>query len=72
MAHAIRAHKYGGPEVLVLEPVDIGAPAAGQIKLTHTAIGVNYIDTYHRTGLYAQPSFPAWKVRALCQPSALA
>jgi NADPH:quinone reductase len=58
MAHAIRAHKYGGPDVLVLEPVEIGAPAAGQIKLKHTAIGVNYIDTYHRTGLYAQPSFP--------------
>jgi NADPH:quinone reductase len=58
MAHAIRAHKYGGPEVLVLEPIDVGAPAAGQVKLTHTAIGVNYIDTYHRTGLYAQPSFP--------------
>jgi NADPH:quinone reductase len=58
MAHAIRAHKYGGPEVLTLEAVEVGAPAAGQIKLKHTAIGVNYIDTYHRTGLYAQPSFP--------------
>jgi NADPH:quinone reductase len=58
MAHAIRAHKYGGPEVLTLETVEVGAPAAGQIKLRHTAIGVNYIDTYHRTGLYAQPSFP--------------
>ena len=58
MAHAIRAHKYGGPEVLVFEPIEVGAPAAGQIRLKHTAIGVNYIDTYHRTGLYAQPSFP--------------
>jgi NADPH:quinone reductase len=58
MAHAIRAHKYGGPDVLVFEPIEVGSPGPGQIKLKHTAIGVNYIDTYHRTGLYAQPSFP--------------
>ena len=58
MAHAIRAHKYGGPDVLTFEAVEVGAPGPGQIKLKHTAIGVNYIDTYHRTGLYAQPSFP--------------
>jgi NADPH2:quinone reductase len=55
MSHAIRIHRTGGPEVLGWEPVEVGAPAAGQVRLRHTAIGVNFIDVYHRAGLYSQP-----------------
>ncbi len=58
MAHAIQVHKFGGPEALTYAEVQVPAPGAGQIKLKQTAIGVNYIDVYHRTGLYPQPSFP--------------
>ncbi len=58
MAHAMRVHEYGGPDVMKWETVDVGAPGQGQIKLKHHAIGVNYIDTYHRTGLYKQPAMP--------------
>ncbi len=58
MAYAIQIQKFGGPEVLTFAEVQVGAPGAGQIKLKQTAIGVNYIDVYHRTGLYPQPSFP--------------
>jgi NADPH:quinone reductase len=58
MAHAIRVHAYGGPEVMRYDSVDVAAPAAGQAVVKHTAIGVNYIDTYHRTGLYPQPVLP--------------
>src|SRR5262245_11826609 len=50
--HAIRFHKTGGPEVLQWEEVDTGTPGAGQVRVRHTAIGLNFIDTYHRTGLY--------------------
>ena len=52
MVKAIRMHTQGGPEVMKLEEVDLAAPAAGQIQVKHTAIGLNYIDTYHRSGLY--------------------
>jgi NADPH2:quinone reductase len=55
MAKAIRIQHTGGPEVLQLEDVDVAAPAAGQARIRHTAIGINYIDTYHRTGLYPLP-----------------
>lgn len=58
MAHAIRVHKYGGPEAMSYEAVDVGAPGAGQVKLKQHAIGVNFIDVYQRTGLYPQPSMP--------------
>ncbi|HXF54253.1 MAG TPA: quinone oxidoreductase [Hyphomicrobiaceae bacterium] len=58
MAHAIRIHQHGGPEVMKWEPVDVGAPAAGQIKLKQHAVGLNYIDTYHRSGLYNLGSLP--------------
>ncbi len=58
MAHAIRVHKYGGPEVLQLDEITVGAPGQGQVKLKQHAIGLNYIDVYLRTGLYPQPSFP--------------
>jgi NADPH2:quinone reductase len=58
MAHAIRVHKYGGPEVLTWEEVEVGAPGQGQVKLKQHAVGLNYIDVYLRTGLYPQPSMP--------------
>jgi NADPH:quinone reductase len=54
MANAIRVHKHGGPETLTYETVEVGAPGAGQVKLKQHAIGVNFIDVYQRTGLYAQ------------------
>jgi NADPH2:quinone reductase len=52
MAKAIRIHETGGPEVLRYEDVEVGDPGPGELRLRHTAIGLNYIDTYHRTGLY--------------------
>ena len=55
MAQAIRFHATGGPEQLVLDTVDVPPPAAGEARVRHTAIGVNYIDTYHRGGLYPLP-----------------
>lgn len=55
MVHAIRVHATGGPEVLSWEEVDIGEPGPGQIRLRQHAVGLNYIDVYHRTGLYPQP-----------------
>ena len=54
-AHAIRFHKTGGPDVLIWEEVEVGEPAAGQVLLRQTAIGLNFIDTYHRSGLYPVP-----------------
>jgi NADPH2:quinone reductase len=58
MTHAIRVHNYGGPEVLKWEEVEVGDPGPGQVKIRQTAAGLNYIDTYVRSGLYPQPSFP--------------
>jgi NADPH2:quinone reductase len=55
MPHAIRVHQTGGPEVLKWDEVDVGAPGTGQVRLKHTAVGLNYIDVYHRTGLYPLP-----------------
>ncbi len=55
MPKAIRIHETGGPEVLRFEDVDPGAPGPGQARVRHTAIGVNFVDTYHRTGLYKLP-----------------
>jgi len=52
MPNAIRFHKNGGPEVLQWETVEVGEPGPGEARLRHTAVGVNYIDTYHRSGLY--------------------
>ena len=52
MNHAIRIHQTGGPEVLRWEQVDVAPPAAGEATVRHHAIGLNFIDTYHRTGLY--------------------
>lgn len=53
--HAIRIHQTGGPEVLVWEEVEVPAPGPGQVLLRHTAVGLNFIDVYHRTGLYPAP-----------------
>jgi NADPH2:quinone reductase len=56
MPHAIRVHKVGGPEVLKWEEVEVGDPGDGQVRLRQEAAGLNFIDVYHRTGLYPQPS----------------
>jgi NADPH2:quinone reductase len=50
--NAIRIHEFGGPEVLRFEGVDLPEPAPGEARIRHTAIGLNFIDTYHRSGLY--------------------
>jgi NADPH2:quinone reductase len=55
MTKAIRFHQTGGPEVLRLDDVEAGEPGEGQARVRHAAIGVNFIDTYHRTGLYPLP-----------------
>ena len=52
MAKAVRYHKQGGPEVLQLDDVQVGEPGPGQVRIRHTAIGVNFVDTYQRSGLY--------------------
>jgi NADPH2:quinone reductase len=52
MAKAVRYHKQGGPEVLQLDEVQVGDPGQGQVRIRHTAIGVNFVDTYQRSGLY--------------------
>src|SRR5258708_12415037 len=55
MPHAIRVHQPGGPEVMQWEEVAVGDPGPGQARVRHTAVGLNYIDTYHRSGLYKLP-----------------
>src|SRR3954453_12271373 len=55
MAYAIRFAKTGGPEVLEWQEVEVGKPGDGQGRLRHTAVGLNYIDTYQRSGLYQMP-----------------
>ena len=55
MTHAIRLHAHGGPEVMKWEEVVVGAPGANEVRLKTTAIGLNFIDTYHRSGLYPIP-----------------
>jgi NADPH2:quinone reductase len=52
---AIRIASHGGPDVLKLEDLDLPTPGPGMIRIKHQAIGVNFIDTYHRTGLYPVP-----------------
>ena len=54
MTHAIRIHKNGGPEVLQWEEVEVGDPGSGQVRIRQEAAGLNFIDVYHRTGLYKQ------------------
>ena len=55
MPHAIRVHEIGGPEVLKWEEVEVGDPGSGEIRIRQEAAGLNFIDIYHRTGLYPQP-----------------
>src|SRR5262249_36914818 len=52
MPHAIRIHEHGGPEVLRLEDVPVPDPGPGEARIRQRAVGVNFIDVYHRTGLY--------------------
>jgi len=52
---AIKIHRPGGPEVMQYEDITLGPPERGQVRLRHTAIGLNYLDTYHRSGAYALP-----------------
>jgi len=56
--NAIRIHELGGPEVLRWEEVALPDPGPGEVLVRHEAIGLNYIDTYHRSGLYPVPSLP--------------
>ena len=58
MPRAIRIHATGGPDVLRLDEVPARAPGPGEVLVRHGAVGVNYIDTYHRGGLYPLPSLP--------------
>lgn len=59
MVHAVRIHQVGGPEVLRWDEVTVGEPGAGEVRLRQSAVGLNYIDTYHRSGLYKLPALPA-------------
>jgi len=59
MTKAFRIHQYGGPEVLRWEDVEVGDPGPGQVRLRHTAVGLNFVDTYMRGGLYKLPSLPS-------------
>lgn len=58
MSTVVRIHQTGGPEVLTVEQLDPGHPGQGEVRLRQTAIGVNYIDTYLRSGLYPLPYLP--------------
>lgn len=55
MAKAVRLHQTGGPEVLRLEDMDVGEPGPGQVRLRHVAVGLNFADTYFRSGIYPVP-----------------
>ena len=55
MVQAIRIQQPGGPEVMQWQEIDLPAPGPGQARVRHTAVGLNYIDTYHRSGLYNLP-----------------
>ncbi|HLF10150.1 MAG TPA: quinone oxidoreductase, partial [Gammaproteobacteria bacterium] len=52
MVGAIQFERFGGPEVLQYTQIEVGQPAAGEALIAHTAIGLNFIDAYYRTGLY--------------------
>src|SRR5436309_7093708 len=55
MPNAIRFYQVGGPKVLQFESVSVGEPGPGEVRIRHTAVGLNYIDTYQRSGLYPMP-----------------
>ena len=52
MTKAVRFHTSGGPEVLQLADIQVGDPGPGQVRIRHTAMGVSFVDTYQRSGLY--------------------
>lgn len=56
MPKAVRIHSHGGPEVLRYDDVDVGRPGPGEVLVRHTAIGLNFLDTYYRSGLYPAPN----------------
>jgi NADPH2:quinone reductase len=58
MTEVVRIYETGGPEVLRLERLELPPPGPGEVRVRHTAIGINFIDTYHRTGLYQLSGFP--------------
>src|ERR1700682_6852466 len=55
MVAAVRVHKHGGPEVLTFEDVEVPQPGQGQVRIKQHAVGVNFIDTYFRMGMYPSP-----------------
>ncbi|HSR00738.1 MAG TPA: quinone oxidoreductase [Sphingomicrobium sp.] len=59
MARQVRIHQVGGPEALQVEEVEVGLPGHGEVRIQQCAAGVNYVDVYHRTGLYPLPGLPA-------------
>lgn len=59
MNHAIKIYQTGGPEVLLWEEHDLGKPGPGEARIVHEAVGLNFIDVYHRKGLYPLPALPA-------------
>lgn len=59
MVHGIRVHAVGGPDRLMWDEIEVGAPGPGQVRIKQRAAGLNYIDVYHRTGLYPLASLPA-------------
>ena len=56
--HAIRIHEYGGPEQMRWETIELPPPGPGEVQVRHRAVGLNYIDVYHRTGIYPTPPLP--------------
>jgi NADPH:quinone reductase len=52
MPYAVRIYEHGGPEIMRWEEVEVGDPGPGEVRVRNTAVGLNYIDTYHRSGLY--------------------
>ncbi|MFN7857632.1 MAG: alcohol dehydrogenase catalytic domain-containing protein, partial [Acidovorax sp.] len=55
MSLAVQIRQHGGPEELSLDDVTVGEPGPGEIRIRHHAVGLNFIDVYHRTGLYPLP-----------------
>lgn len=66
MATVVRFHETGGPEVLRVEQIEVGSPGPDQVRVRQTAVGVNFIDCYHRSGLYPLPGLPSGIGLAAC------
>ena len=56
--HAVRIHAYGGPEAMHYEAVEVPAPGVGEVQIRQSAVGINYLDTYHRRGVFPLPQLP--------------